>query len=80
MPDPVHEAGETARTVVSIFQREPIVLALILMNIALLGLLYWNGLVAERERSKSLELLYDNRRYVADLLARCSLQPLPPSH
>lgn len=72
MPNgPVHEAGETARSALDIFRREPITLALVLMNLALLALLYWNGVIAEREREKGLELLYDNRKYVGDLLHRC---------
>ena len=77
MADPIHEAGETARTTLDIFRREPIVLALILMNMALLGLLYWNGVAQERERTRSLELLYENRKYVGDILARC--YPAPPN-
>lgn len=71
------EAGQTARTLVSVFRREPLVLALILMNFALLGLLYWNSVIAERERSMEMQLLYENRKYVGDLLARC--YPSPPS-
>jgi hypothetical protein len=73
-----HEAGETARSVVDVFRSQPLVLALVLMNIALLGLLYWSAIGAERERSKSLELLYDNRKFVGDLLSRCTVMPSKP--
>lgn len=73
----IKEAGETARSALSIFKREPIVLALIIINLALIGLLYWEGVVGEREREKGLELLYDNRKFVGDLLAKC--YPAPPA-
>ena len=73
---PVHEAGETARSIVDVFRANPLTLALILMNLALLGFLYWRETSAEHERSRSLELLYENRKYMGDLLARC--YPAPP--
>ena len=72
----MHEAGETARSALNIFAREPIVLALVVMNLALLGLLYWGGVSAEHERTKGIELLYENRKYVADILSKC--YPAPP--
>ena len=69
---PVREAGETARTIVDVFRTSPLTLALILMNLALLGLLYFSSVSGERERSKSLELLYDNRKIVGQLLHDCT--------
>ena len=77
MPNgPVHEAGETARSAIDVFKSQPFVLALILMNLALLGLLYWNGVIGEREREKSLDLLYENRKYMGDLLFKCQPPPV----
>jgi hypothetical protein len=73
----VHEAGETARSAIDVFRSQPFTLALVLMNLALLGILYWNGVIAEREREKGLELLYDNRKFVGQLLAECT--PIPKS-
>jgi hypothetical protein len=68
---PIHEAGETARSAIEVFKSQPLVLALILMNIGLLGLLYWDHAGAERERTRGIELLYENRKYVGELLAHC---------
>ena len=73
---PVHEAGETARSIIDVFRANPLVLALILMNAALLALLYLSSVSGERERSKSLELLYDNRTMVSKMLHYC--YPAPP--
>jgi len=74
---PIHEAAETTRSAIEVFRSQPFVLALILMNLALLGFLYWNGVVAQHERERSLELLYDNRRFVGQLLAECTVQKHP---
>jgi len=72
---PVAEAGQTARSLIDAFRGQPLSLALVVMNLALLGLLYWSAVVAERERTLSLKLLYENRTFVGNLLARCSGAP-----
>ena len=74
----VHEAGETARSAISVFSSQPFTLALIIMNLALLGFLYIYTIHAEDERKESLRLLYDNRKYVGDILSKC--YPVPPDH
>ena len=71
----VHEAGETARHALDVFRSQPLMLAMLLINMALLGFLYYNGIEANRERARELELLYDNRKFVGKLLAEC--QPVP---
>jgi hypothetical protein len=67
----MHEAGETARSIIDVFKSQPVVLGLILINLALVGLLYWGTVTAERERTRGLELLYENRKTVGDLLHNC---------
>jgi hypothetical protein len=49
----------------------PIVLALVVIDLATLGLLYWQGTLGESERRRSLELLYQNRTEVGQLLTKC---------
>ena len=76
MPDPVREAGETARSVIEAFRAQPLLLASILTNMALLGFLYYTGVSATNERHRELELLYENRKFVGQLLSQC--YPAPP--
>ena len=76
MPDPVREAGETARSALSVFREQPFMLAMILLNFGLLVYLYYTGVVANAERRRELELLYENRKFVGQLLAQC--YPAPP--
>ena len=75
---PVHEAGETARSAIAIFREQPFMLAMVLLNLALLGFLYYSGVTANNERRRELELLYENRKFVGELLAtKC--YPAPPA-
>lgn len=68
-------SGSTTRSVIEVFRGNPLVLALVLMNIGLLGFLYYGGIQAHNERVREMELLYENRKYVGDLLARCTFTP-----
>ena len=80
MPNgPIHEAGETARSAIGVFTSQPIVLALILMNAALLGLLYWDHGISEHERTRSLELLYEDRKSTRLNSSHLKLSRMPSS-
>ena len=71
----MHEAGETARSFLDRFKDQPLVLALVAMNLGLLGILYWTQVEASNARNKEMELLYENRKQVGELLFKC----VPPS-
>lgn len=77
-PGPVEEAGRTARGIVAAFKRDPLTLAMVLMNLALVGLLYLQAGFAREEHNHDIELLYSNRSEVAQLLARCNFIVPPP--
>ena len=51
---------------------QPLALALALINIGLLGFLYYDGVQHNSERQEEMKLLYENRREVAQLLYKCS--------
>ena len=75
---PIKEAGETARSAIDVFRSQPFMLASVLLNLALIGFVYIYSVHSEEERKESLRLLYDNRKFVGDLLVRCNL-PAPPA-
>jgi len=50
---------------------QPLSLALVVMNLGLLGFLYYTGVEASRERHNEMALMYQNRLDVAKLLASC---------
>jgi hypothetical protein len=74
----IGEAGDTARSVIGLLGSNPFVLASVVVNLGLVGLLYWSATIAERERSEERKLLYENRQFVGDLLSRCTLTPRAP--
>ena len=69
------QGGRAANTFMEAMKSQPLALALCVMNVLLLGFLYYTGVVAHNERHRETELLYENRKFVGDLLARCTLQP-----
>lgn len=77
MSGPVEEAGRAANTFMEVMKSQPLSLALVVMNLCLLGFLYYQGAIAASERHHELELLYENRKYVGDLLHNC--YPAPPA-
>lgn len=72
----LEEGGKAANTFMEIMRSQPLSLALVVMNLCLLGFLYYQGSVAASERHHELDLLYQNRREVGELLAKC--YPSPP--
>ena len=75
---PVHEVGETARSLIDVFRSNPFILAMIATNITLLAFLYWQALGGKEERQRSLEMMFADRKYETELLAKCyPAQPTP---
>jgi hypothetical protein len=66
------EGGRAVSGFVDALKSQPLSLALVVMNIGLLGFLYYDGIVAHDERKTEMELLYKNRTEMAELLYRCT--------
>lgn len=67
----LEEGGRAARTFMESLREQPLSLALVVMNFCLLGFLYYTGITATNERHVEMQLLYENRKYVTDMLASC---------
>ena len=67
MQNPIHEAGETARTAFDVFRQQPFTLGLLLVVFALVGYLYFQDEKFALERADSAK----NRAAVFALLAAC---------
>jgi hypothetical protein len=57
--------------IVSALKHQPLVLALVVMNLALLGFLYYGGVAAHNERSEQAKILAESRSDLAELLTTC---------
>jgi hypothetical protein len=70
----LQEGGRAVNSFMEAMKTQPLALALCVMNVGLLGFLYYSAVEGHRERNKEMELLYDNRREMAQLLYKCSPQ------
>jgi hypothetical protein len=76
-PGAIEEGGETARSVVTAFKDRPMVLALIIMNFALIGFIYYGGLATNTQRRESVRMYVEQMREIEQLLARCVIPEKP---
>ena len=67
---------QTAQTFIDALRAQPLSLALVAMNLGLLGFLYYGSIIANRERLEEQKLIFENRNMVAQMLANC--YPAPP--
>jgi hypothetical protein len=77
----VNGPTQVAGSFVDALKGQPLALALVAMNLALLAYAFYEAKNINDERHAERELLYQNRREVAVLLARCKWPdntPLPP--
>jgi hypothetical protein len=63
---------QVAGGIVEALKGQPLSLALVVMNLGLLGYLYYEGVQAHAERKAETELMYEYRKTIADLLFRCT--------
>lgn len=61
--------------IVDALKGQPLVLALVVMNFALLGFLYYIGVAAHNERSEQAKIMAESRGDLAELLASCKKSP-----
>jgi hypothetical protein len=74
----VEEGSKIVLSWTDALKQEPLSLALVLMNLALLGF-FWlilNAVAAQRERE--VNLLYEDKKEVRELISRCIVPEKPP--
>lgn len=74
------QGAKAVSGIVDSLKQQPLCLSLVLLNLGLLGFLYYQGISDTSERKSEFDMLYRNRREVSVLLARCNWpegQPLP---
>ena len=63
--------SEVAGGLIDALKGQPLSLALVVMNIGLLGYLYYEGVQAHNERQQETKLMYEYRTTIAGLLQQC---------
>lgn len=67
----IEEGGKAVNSVIDALKAQPISLALVLMNLALLVFLYYQGAIAAKERHHEMDVLTQTREKVVQLLSDC---------
>lgn len=74
-PGPVEEVGKATGVFMNIMRDQPLSLALVIMNIALL-VIFWIILDKISEfREREMKLIFDEHKEVRELLAKCVVPP-----
>jgi len=66
-----HEATKVAGGIVEALKKEPLSLALVVMNICLLGFFYLLLTAVTKQREREIGLLYADKKEVREMLAKC---------
>jgi uncharacterized membrane protein affecting hemolysin expression len=65
------ELGQTARNVVGVMKESPLSLALVLVNVLLVGLLFYTGRETLAQRTAISKLIVEQQMQLQPLLAGC---------
>jgi hypothetical protein len=65
------EAGKVTIGFMDVFRKEPLGLALVLMNMCLLGFFYMILSIVAAQRASEIAMLYADKKAVAELLSKC---------
>jgi len=71
-PGPVEEGAETVRTLIGSMKDSPITLAMVLFNMALLVLLYFNGINARASQERIYMSMMEQEKKTAEMLYNCA--------
>jgi hypothetical protein len=71
MAGPIEEGAHALSGVVDALKGQPALLGSLLLNLAMMGLLYWGLAGASASREKILQQVFDNGKYVQDILSKC---------
>jgi hypothetical protein len=66
--------------IVESLRQQPLSLALVIMNIALLALFFYIGKTVAATREREINLLYTDQKEIRELLSRCVVPPSKESN
>lgn len=71
-PGAVEEVGKATGLFVQVMKDQPLSLALVLMNVLLLGLFFYVAHIATGNRAKEFEMILQSQKEVQQLLYNCT--------
>lgn len=72
---PIETSGKIAGGVVDSLKAQPLSLALVVMNLALIGFIFMQGTAFNTQRETNVKLFIDVQREVQKLLSQCIIPP-----
>ena len=70
-PGPLEEGAKVAGSVVDALRREPLSLALVVMNVILLAFFFYIARQAVLTREREVKMIYENQKSMAEMLTKC---------
>jgi hypothetical protein len=70
-PGPTEAGIEVAGSIVDGLKSNPLCLAFLAMNMALLALLAYIAYAGSERRAREVQLIYDNEKEVREMLSKC---------
>jgi len=70
-PGVTEEVGKATGSFIDAMKREPLSLALVVMNLAMLAFFYFLLTTVASQREREINLLYVDKKEVRELLAQC---------
>lgn len=67
----VEEGAKVASGVVDALKSQPLSLVMLIINVALVALLWRVAEGVKETREREVALLYDNQKHIAEILSRC---------
>ncbi len=77
-PGPAEEVGKVAAGFMESMKSQPLALALVVMNLALLAVLYYVAVTSAATREREINMLYAEQKEVRTMLASCVVPPKQP--
>lgn len=74
-PGPMEEAGKAASGVIDALKVQPTLLVMAIVNVLLVVLVFYVAQGAGKTREREVAAVYEQSRYVAELLSRCVVAP-----
>jgi hypothetical protein len=70
-PGITEEVGKAAGGVIDAMKSQPLALALVIMNCALLGLFFYVTSTIAKQREREVALMYADQKEIRELVSRC---------
>lgn len=77
-PGPVEEGGKVATALVESLKAQPAILAILVFNLILMGLVYFSTKEFRSLNERVISTLLTQQKDMVDMIGRCVVVPAPP--